>query len=599
MALGLSQIARQLYDDETTFSMRRAAAPLIVAALIGLNGSLLAMEGGIWSTATVAAALVLTALLAPPAVGLAGVLLKRVPPTAADRLEEIIERASEQTGEMLDLDQLITSLTTLDEALSKSGVALVSFNPDLTLILKDGDVEQRSTGPGAQLRDMLATPLYVRPLLAAHLVHRAVREPALRPMAELIEEVSAELIVPLPGGPGGMLAGALLVGRPKRGRLKARRAACLLALARSLGPRFRAAVMLELAGRRIGELESTRSLDEDRLERLDYQLERLGEENRLLRADRAGTSPKEVVGRSGAMQHLLAKIDQAAGVRSSLLIRGESGTGRTLVARMIHEASDRREGPLVYFGCAGVPQGSHLPTLLGQADGTIARPGLIKLADQGTLLLEEIGALSLDAQAELIRLLASSEVSGTPNANADPTLRQVDVRVVGTTGRTSADAIAQDTLLPELHDRLKALQLRVPPLRERGGDIPELALFFLKKIASRHGIALQGFQQEALDALDAYLWPGNVRQLRAVIEHAALTAKGRVVTLADLPDLGQKPTADVTPGRTVLKGTFEEVEREVLRSALSQANGNKTEAARHLGLKRTTFTSRLRKYGLG
>jgi len=479
-------------------------------------------------------------------------------------------------------------------------VALISFDPDWTTVLSDGIVEHRQSGPGAPLKEALTTTQRPRPVLASMIVDRSVRETELRPAAELIDELGVQLVVPLPGGDEGALAGALLVGCSRWGLLRAQIAARLEGLAPRLGPHLRSAVVTEQAGRRIVELEKERELTEDRLEQLGYRLERLIEENRLLRSDRAGTRPTEIVGRSPAMKRLLSEIEHAATLESGVLIRGESGTGRRLVARSIQSASRRREAPFVLFDCAGTPATSHLTALVGQTDGEGTRPGLIELADGGTLVLEEVGALALEAQAELIHVLGSGEVSRAQLGDGGIMIRAIDVRVFGTTGRTSVRALERDTILPELHERLKTAEVLVPPLRERRGDIAELARLFLSKITEKLALDARAFTTEALNALEQHSWPGNVRQLRAVVELAALEARGRRITLNDLPPFGgaQQTSEAGQEQPNVLDGTFEEIERTALVHALAAADGNKAEAARQLGMKRSTFISRLRKHGL-
>lgn len=627
VAQGLSLLTAHLSRDETSFSAKASLAPTLVAGLLGVNAYIALLNVAHPGPSAAAAAVIFAALLARPMTELARELLEAIPPRSNVTLKAAIDDVVANIDAADDVEGLLTAMGPLRSALPRGGIALACFEEDWLLVLDDDWVERREPGPGEALRKLLARPFHVCPVVARHVIDRSVRETGLRPSAELVQELDTDLIIPVAGGAEDALVGALFVGRPPRGgRLRGRRGALLLRLAGILGPKIKSKMSLELAGRRIADLEAANNMAEDKLERLEYQLERMSEENRLLRADRAGTTPAEVVGRSDAMQSLLLEIERAGPQRSSLLIRGEAGTGRTLVARTLHENSAQREGPLVQFHCAATPQSSHLEALVGRADRDVARPGLIELADKGTLLLEEVGVLSLDAQSELIKLLASNEVSRGQNGAGGPASRQVDVRVVGTTGRVTEGALAHDTLLPELHDRLKTLELRVPPLRERTGDIPELALFFIKKASRRHGLTIEGVQPEVFEVLERYSWPGNVRQLRAVIEHSALVAQDRhrrsrggtrqsyksavKIIVEDIPSLGSQPnilqqpnrasdegeTAKVGQERHVLDRTFEEIEREALLHALDRANGNKAEAARSLGLKRTTFNSRLQKH---
>jgi DNA-binding NtrC family response regulator len=237
--------------------------------------------------------------------------------------------------------------------------------------------------------------------------------------------------------------------------------------------------------------------------------------------------------------------------------------------------------------------------LVGHDDPQHARPGLVELAEGGTLLVQEIGALSLEAQSEIVRLLASGDVVRGGPTEA-PFARPVDVRVVATTGRVGDAAIASDTLLPDLHDRLRGLVIDVPPLRERRGDLLALAESFAERARLRHGLGPRRFSDDAAAALELYDWPGNVRQLRAVVEHAVASSRGPRIGIAELPPLADHPPTPETPtpAGDILEGTYDAIEREVLVHALARAGGNKAEAARRLGMKRTTLASRLKKAGL-
>lgn len=629
---GVQRALGAIRSGDTSFSGRDPLAAMIVAGLAGAIPWLVG-DPGPWPLSILAAAALGVAWLSPPARRLLGRGLERLPPRSELKLARAVRAAIEDVRHAEGLDELGAALVPLAKALPAGGVGLVCFEPDRVLVLRGDEIERREPGPGRPLHLLLAPPSGPRPLLASQVVDRAVRAAEVRGASDLIEELDADLVIPLPGGPGGALTGALLVGRPRWGklwgRLRGRRADRLARFGERLGPYLGAALRLEEVDSRIDELGREHLALGDHLDRLGHRLERLAEENRLLRADRAGTTRAEIVGRSGAMKALLEEIEQAASRGTHLLIDGEAGTGRGLVARTIHESGPRRQGPLVRMSCTSLPPESHLAALLGSSsDDERPRPGLIELADGGTLVVEEVGSLALEAQSELVRVLASGEVARLGGAG----LRQVDVRVMGTTGRSSPLIRDREVILPELRLRLGVVEVKVPSLRERRGDIAELARHFLERAAKRHGLAIDALASGAVGRLEEYSWPGNVRQLRAVVEHAALMARGSRVEASDIPDLTARelrvepadvpePTtrepraepADIpsavearaerqaaVPGDAeLLEGTFEEIERRVLAAALDRAGGNKAEAARLLDMKRTTFNSRCKKLGLG
>jgi DNA-binding NtrC family response regulator len=597
---GVLRTAARIRTRDLSFTWRD---PLSLVGAVVVAGAIpwLLGDPGPWPLPSLAAAALLIAMASPLLQRLLRQALDIVPRSSDVLLERAVARVELDMRTAEDLGELGAALLPLAQALARGSVGLICFDPDRTVHLRDGDVVVGHDSSAQALRELLAPPDGPRSITASSVSDRSVRATDLRPVAAFIQEIGADLVVPLPGGPDGALAGALLVGRPARGRgafLRARRAAHLETLAEQLGPRLRAAALLDAAAARVGALERDLAGLEDRIERLTYQNERANAENSLLRSDQAGTAPREIVGRSPAMKELLATIESSARIGTHVTILGEAGTGRSLVARAIHEAGDRRRGPLVRFDCAGHDSAAHVPALLGEETGDGARPGLIELADRGTLVLEEVGALSLDAQSEVIRVLASGDVSRLHGA----ALRRVDVLVIGTTGRSSELVQEREAFLPELRSRIGAIEVRVPSLKDRRGDIAELARFFLERTVRRHGLAVERLAPEAVELFERYTWPGNVRQLRAVVEHAVLCATGRHVGIEDLPPLGGLVTLPRPPdaeGAALLEGTFEEIERRALAHTLRRADGNKAEAARLLGVKRTTLNSRLRKLGLG
>ena len=333
--------------------------------------------------------------------------------------------------------------------------------------------------------------------------------------------------------------------------------------------------------------------------------------DQLFRHSIRGTSP--------ALQETLSKVSKIARSTSSVLIRGESGTGKELLANAIHENSTRAAGPFVRVHCAALSQGLLESEMFGHVKGAFTgadrdKIGRFEMADCGTLFLDEIGDINLETQTKLLRVLQEQtfeRVGGTD------TIR-VDVRVIAATHRHLENLIRQGKFREDLYYRLNVISLTMPPLRERSQDVLELAMHFLRVYAQQVGKPLARIEKSAMDALLAYPWPGNVRQLENALERGVVLAEGDSLTLHDLPPeiLSYRPSREEsrasprTP-RTLLypppasaiapSGLNDELhqqERERLQSVLSECNGNKARAARLLGLPRSTLFSKLRKHGL-
>ncbi len=329
-------------------------------------------------------------------------------------------------------------------------------------------------------------------------------------------------------------------------------------------------------------------------------------------------------GRSPAVLRLLDEVRKVAASPSSVLVRGESGTGKELLARAIHEASPRAAAPFVAVHCGALSAGLLESELFGHVRGAFTgadrdKPGRFELAHHGTLFLDEIGDISLEVQTKLLRVLqerAFERVGGVKRI-------EVDVRLIAATHQNLEGLIAAGRFREDLFYRLNVISLTVPPLRSRREDVFELAVHFLHRFAERAGKNIERIEPEALDCLAAYDWPGNVRQLENAIERAVVLAEGDSLQVADLPNElrryrppGEMPRATRRPPerRKVARAEVLEPawaypqgrstdddassERERLQLALAQCQGNKAEAARLLGLPRSTFFSRLRRYGL-
>ncbi len=299
------------------------------------------------------------------------------------------------------------------------------------------------------------------------------------------------------------------------------------------------------------------------------------------------------------MHRLFELIRAAAPTDANVLIVGENGTGKELVASAVHELSLRREKTFVRINCAAIPSELLESELFGYRRGAFTgaladRKGLFELADGGSVLLDEIGEMPPYLQAKLLRVLQDREfrpVGGTTPVRAD-------FRLICATNVEPVEAIRSGRLREDLYFRLNTIALAVPPLRERHGDIALLARHFLRQYGARHGRELRGFQQAALLALECHAWPGNVRELQHVMERAVILAQGPLITVKDLPESIQKPTAPRTASLLPTGCSLEELERLAILQTLELTSWNKQATARILGIHRPTLYNKLRKYRL-
>jgi DNA-binding NtrC family response regulator len=354
--------------------------------------------------------------------------------------------------------------------------------------------------------------------------------------------------------------------------------------------------------------------------------EALVRENRDL-AERLGDS-REMVGGSQAMRVLLAFIAKVGPSGATVLLTGESGAGKEMVARAVHRASRRKQGPFIAVNCAALTQTLIESELFGHEKGaftgaTEKKLGRFELASQGTLFLDEVGELPLDCQTKFLRVLEEQvfeRVGGTRPIT-------VDVRVIAATNRDLAEMVRRGQFREDLYYRLSVIHTVVPSLRERPEDIPELANYFLHRLRSGVGRRVTGFAPDALRALAAHTWPGNVRELRNAIERAIVLGEGELVRLADLPPLvgaaggARTPTAPFNvpampppPGGPASHGpglpaltppagalphiprSLRELEREGIIAALRATNGNKAQAAQILEIDRSTLYKKIKEY---
>jgi Nif-specific regulatory protein len=323
-------------------------------------------------------------------------------------------------------------------------------------------------------------------------------------------------------------------------------------------------------------------------------------ENRNLRA--ALGSQVELIGESEPVQRVLAAISKVAPTDTTILIRGETGTGKELVARAIHETSPRRTGPFIAVNCAALSESLLSSELFGHERGAFTgaheqRAGKFEIADGGTLFLDEIGEVSTATQVKLLRVLQERTFERVGGV----TPLRVDVRIIAATNRDLELAISEGTFRQDLYFRLRVFELELPPLRERRGDLPILAAHFLARSARRLGKPLRGFSPEALEMLANYPWPGNIRELQNAIERAAVMAEHEVLTASDLPsDLRENELlAELDRRIEAFDLALPEIIRWTEKTCIERAlrrTSKKVELARLLQISRPTLDKKLREY---
>lgn len=328
----------------------------------------------------------------------------------------------------------------------------------------------------------------------------------------------------------------------------------------------------------------------------------LREENRLLRESLGGRfDRRNIVGRSEAMVRLLEGISQVAPSDATVLITGESGTGKELVAGAIHFNSPRKSGAFVKLNCAAMTETLLESELFGHERGAFTgahrlKEGKFRQADGGSLFLDEVSEMSLSMQVKLLRVLQEREFT---RVGGEEVLR-VDVRVIAATNRELIREVGAGRFREDLFYRLNVVMLRVPALRERREDVPLLAQHFLERFARENHKAIRGFTPRAMDRLLKHPWPGNVRELMNAVERAVVLARSDYLDEEELSLVSQEgPGAGApAPSPTPPGAPLEEVEREAIIRTLHAAQGNKSEAARRLGITRRTLHKKLKKYGL-
>jgi DNA-binding NtrC family response regulator len=333
----------------------------------------------------------------------------------------------------------------------------------------------------------------------------------------------------------------------------------------------------------------------------ELDVRKLREENRSLR-EALGQRYEypNIVARSTKMQEVLAMVERVAATQSTVLIGGESGVGKDLIAHAIHQKSRRASGPFVKINSTAIPENLLESELFGYEKGAFtgaatSKPGKFELADKGTLFLDEIGDVPPATQVKLLRVLQEREferLGGTKTI-------KVDVRLIAATNRDLRAALEEGTFRQDLYYRLNVVPIDIPPLRDHKEDVPDLVKLFLNRFSSQAGKQFTGVSPEAMDMLIAFHWPGNVRELENIIERAVALSEGPVLQPGDihLDAVRTKPASGTAP--LIPEGqTLEQWEDEMIREALRRANGNKSQAARMLGLSRNALRYRLSKIGI-
>lgn len=346
---------------------------------------------------------------------------------------------------------------------------------------------------------------------------------------------------------------------------------------------------------------------------------RLRRENASLRARVAeleGQGRIEGFGRmlvhSAAMRQLAKTVRKVAKFETTVLVLGESGVGKELVSRALHQLGPRASGPFVAVNCGAIPEGLIESELFGHAKGAFTdassdKPGLFEAAARGTLFLDEVGELPISTQVKLLRALQEREIRRV-GENKD---RAIDVRVVAATSRPLEQMVDDGEFRQDLYYRLAVMPLRIPPLRQRREDIPVLTEHFLTAINQRLGTHIAGLDAEALRIMLAYDWPGNVRELENTLEHAAVLAEGQLIGPDDLPERLRRRRAQAADGPTEVgfslyfgdddlsvKRAARRLERELILRALEQTGGNRTHAAKLLDLSHRALLYKIRDYDL-
>jgi DNA-binding NtrC family response regulator len=332
--------------------------------------------------------------------------------------------------------------------------------------------------------------------------------------------------------------------------------------------------------------------------------QRLLAENILLREEISSRFLPPIVGKSPAMADLAEKIRRVAPAKSTVLLLGESGTGKELFARAIHWLSPRRDHPFVAINCAAIPKDLIETELFGYEKGAFTgaektKPGKLELADMGTVFLDEVGELDFSLQAKLLRALQENEIERVGGTRPI----RIDARIVAASNRDIERAVAEKAFREDLFYRLNVFPLRIPPLRERKGDIPLLAEYFLSKYSAELKSGQKKLSAEAVEALAGYFWKGNVRELENAMERAVILSDGEWIRAKhlNLPPVAEEGVSSAQPAASLEEASrraSRAAESEMIKRSLAASGGNKTRTAEALKVSYKTLLTKIKEYGL-
>lgn len=347
----------------------------------------------------------------------------------------------------------------------------------------------------------------------------------------------------------------------------------------------------------------TKPIDRDRFPIVvDKALERhvLATENKQLR-DRLETRMRfdQMVGESEPLQRVYNLVEMVAASDVTVLLTGETGTGKELVARAIHQKSPRANSPFITVNCGALPENLFESELFGYEKGAFTgamftKMGRFELAEGGTILLDEVGELSLKSQVDFLRVLETKEfrrLGGTK-------VIRVDTRIIAATNRNLVEAVKQGDFREDLYYRLNVVPIHLPPLRERGDDIPLLAERFLREFASQHHREPKDVSREAMRLLRLYAWPGNIRQLRNLMERLVVTVRDKTIQPEHLPEEIQASKEDTRTMLVTLGTSLEEIEQDVIRRTLAEVTNHRERAAKLLGISLRALQYKIKEYGI-
>lgn len=333
-------------------------------------------------------------------------------------------------------------------------------------------------------------------------------------------------------------------------------------------------------------------------EKLSATSTRLNELKQKVYHKQLETPFSKLTGRSPAIQRTIQLAVKSAKTNATVLILGESGTGKELCAQAIHETSTRKDQPFVPINCGAIPHALFESELFGYERGAFTgavkeKAGKIEMANGGTLFLDEIGELPLDMQVKLLRVLQENVVYRVGGSSG----RKVDVRIIAATNRNLDQMIQEETFRSDLFYRLNVIQITMPPLRERLEDIPELVQLFLDELKVEYQLTTPSFTEEAVELLLQYDWPGNIRELRNIIERAVIISEQNEIGMKELLSLFPK-SQSMTKKTASLTEEKQLLEKERIEQVLKQTHGNKSAAAKELAMSRVTLYKKIKKYGI-